>query len=129
MTTFWSGLSTLVCWRMVTDPLPISPWQENLTPSLLASITTVEEISMTGLFFVYHPGLGIASRGKLLTRLGQRVEISADTLELRRRHLHGSGVLSLRDGQVLLVNIHELDIILAESVCLCTLEHEVDGIG
>ena len=36
-----SVFSTLVCCRSVTDPLPISPWDENLIPSLFASIVTV----------------------------------------------------------------------------------------
>lgn len=40
MSTFCSGLSTLVWLRSVTAPLPMSPVLENLTPSLLASIVT-----------------------------------------------------------------------------------------
>lgn len=39
--TSLSGLSTLVCERKVTDPLPMSPWQEKRTPSLVASMPTV----------------------------------------------------------------------------------------
>lgn len=35
------GFSTLECCRRVTEPLPMSPWHENLTPSLLASMVTV----------------------------------------------------------------------------------------
>jgi hypothetical protein len=35
------GFSTLVFCRSVTDPFPISPWAENLMPSLVASIVTV----------------------------------------------------------------------------------------
>ena len=40
ISTFNSGLSTLVWLRSVTAPLPISPEQENLTPSFVASIAT-----------------------------------------------------------------------------------------
>ncbi len=37
---FSAGFSTLVWLRRVTDPLPMSPLHENLTPSLLASMVT-----------------------------------------------------------------------------------------
>ena len=40
MSTFSSGLSTFWWLRRVTAPLPISPEQENLTPSFVASIAT-----------------------------------------------------------------------------------------
>lgn len=64
-----------------------------------------------------------------LTGLGQSVQISADTLELSSGHLDGSSVVSLGNGQVLLVNVHKLDIILAQTVGLSALEHQVNGIG
>lgn len=67
--------------------------------------------------------------GSKLTRLGESVQVTANTLELHGGHLHGGSVFSLRDSQVLLVNIHKLDIIFAQTVCLGTLEHQVDGIG
>ena len=37
-----SGLSTFLCVLSVTEPFPISPEQENLTPSLVASIETMQ---------------------------------------------------------------------------------------
>ena len=45
ISTFRSGLSTLVWLRNVTDPLPMSPVQANLTPSLVASIATAADVS------------------------------------------------------------------------------------
>lgn len=42
--TFRSGFSTLVYGRTVTEPEPMSPWHENLTPSLVASIVTRQGI-------------------------------------------------------------------------------------
>jgi hypothetical protein len=45
MSTFNSGFSTLVWLRRVTAPFPMSPLQENLTPSLEASMaTTIENL-------------------------------------------------------------------------------------
>jgi hypothetical protein len=41
MLTLFSGLSMSVWLRRVTDPLPMSPLAENLTPSLDASMATV----------------------------------------------------------------------------------------
>ena len=38
-----SGLSTFWCVLSVTAPFPISPEQENLTPSFVASIATVHK--------------------------------------------------------------------------------------
>lgn len=43
ISTFMSGFSTLLWLRRVTAPFPISPEQENLTPSFEASIETVKE--------------------------------------------------------------------------------------
>ena len=40
MSTFRSGLSTLLWLRRVTEPLPISPVHANLTPSFVASMAT-----------------------------------------------------------------------------------------
>ena len=45
MSTFKSGFSTFVWLRNVTAPLPMSPEQANLTPSLVASIATVDAVS------------------------------------------------------------------------------------
>ena len=41
------GFSTLECCRSVTEPLPMSPWHENLMPSLLASMLTVQKINQS----------------------------------------------------------------------------------
>lgn len=62
------------------------------------------------------------------TGLRKSVEISADSLELHRRHLDSSGVVCVRNGQVFLVNVHELDVILANPVGLRALEHELDNV-
>jgi len=43
---FCSGFSTLVWLRKVTAPFPISPAQENLTPSLDASIETSVDVNV-----------------------------------------------------------------------------------
>jgi hypothetical protein len=48
---FVSGFSTSVRPRRVTEPLPISPAQENLMPSLLVSIETAQGTSVR---FVSH---------------------------------------------------------------------------
>ena len=40
ISTFWSSFSTLVCWRRVADPEPMSPVQPNLTPSFVHSMLT-----------------------------------------------------------------------------------------
>ena len=45
ISTFWSGFSILLWFRSVTDPFPISPVQANLTPSLVASIATISDVS------------------------------------------------------------------------------------
>lgn len=45
ISTFRAGLSTFVWLRRVTVPLPISPEHLKETPSLEASIATVEQIS------------------------------------------------------------------------------------
>jgi hypothetical protein len=41
ISTFCWGLSTLVCWRRVMEPFPMSPLQVNLTPSFVHSMETV----------------------------------------------------------------------------------------
>ena len=45
MSTLSSGLSTFVWLLRVTAPLPISPEQENLTPSFVASMATNRSVS------------------------------------------------------------------------------------
>lgn len=121
MSTLSSGFSTLVWLRSVTAPLPMSPLQENLTPSLDASMATAKGDDQQG-----------GQRGEKQpphTRLGQRHQIHADAPELLRRHRDGRGVLGLGDAQVLLVNVHELQVVLAEPVALAALEDEVQDVG
>lgn len=65
----------------------------------------------------------------MLTRLRKSGEISADTLELCGGHLDGRGIFGLGNTQVLLVNVHELDVIFADSVTVGALEDDVDDIG
>lgn len=68
-------------------------------------------------------------REKERTRLRKLVQIPANPLELRRRHLNRSRILCLGNSQVLLVDVHQLDIILAYPVGLRALEHEVNRVG
>lgn len=64
-----------------------------------------------------------------LTRLRKSAEIPANSLELRRRQRHRRAILRIRNTQMLLVDIHELDIILANPVILRILKHQVQAIG
>lgn len=64
-----------------------------------------------------------------LTRLRQSRQIPGDLGELRAGHGNSRSVLSVGDTKVLLVNVHELDVILADPVALCALEDQVDNIG
>ena len=73
-------------------------------------------------------GQGYCRRDRL-TRLRQGRQIPSDLGELRAGHGDGGSVLSVRDTQVLLVNVHELDIVLANPVALGALEDQVDDIG
>lgn len=66
---------------------------------------------------------------RMHTGLGKSHQVSADALEFGCRHLNRSSVLCLGNGQVFLIDVHQLDIVLAQSVGLGTLEHQVDGIG
>jgi hypothetical protein len=68
------------------------------------------------------------SRLYKLTRLRQSGQIPSDLGELGTRHGNSGSVLSVRDTKVLLINVHELDIILAQPVALGTLEDQVDDI-
>lgn len=62
------------------------------------------------------------------TGFGQGHEICADPLELDRGHRDGSGVFGVRDTQVLLVDIHELQIILAQPIAVTALENQIEHI-
>ena len=62
------------------------------------------------------------------TRLGKLVKIPANPLELCRRHLNCGSIFGFGNSQMLLVDIHQLDIVLAYPVRLRALEHQVHGI-
>jgi hypothetical protein len=107
MSTLNSGLSTLVWLRRVTAPFPISPAHVNLTPSLEASIETVTHPISTS-----NPPQQLDA----LTGLGESHKVHADSLEFCTRHADCGRILSIWDSQVFLIDIHELQIILAQSV-------------
>lgn len=65
---------------------------------------------------------------RILTRLRKCSEISADPLELRAGHVDGSRVLSVRNAQVLLVDVHKLDVVLAQPVAVRALEDHVHNV-
>ena len=62
------------------------------------------------------------------TRLGQGRQIPAYSRELRARHGDCCRVLRVRDTQVLLIDVHELNVVLAYPVTLCALENQVHDI-
>ena len=62
------------------------------------------------------------------TRFGKGHQINTDSSELDTGHRDGSSVLSLWNTQVLLVDIHKLEVVLAKSVTLAALEQEVEDI-
>lgn len=103
----------------------MSPEQENLTPSLVASITT-RRAEVRARPRITH---GDTPSSLPLTRFRQKIQIPANALEFHRRHLNRSSILGVRDGQVLLVNVHELDIVLAQPVGLGALKHQVHRVG
>ena len=59
------------------------------------------------------------------TRLGDGAQIPRYPLELGGWELDGGAVLGLWDTQVLLINVHQLDVVLADAICRGTLEDEV----
>lgn len=63
-----------------------------------------------------------------LTRLRQSRQIPGDLRELGTGHRDGRRVFGVRDTQVLLVNVHELDVVFTQSVALRALEHQVDDV-
>ena len=65
----------------------------------------------------------------LRTRLRHGYQVRCDALELGRRHADGRGVLGVRDAEVLLVNVHELEVVLRDPVRLGALEDEVEDVG
>lgn len=66
--------------------------------------------------------------GADITGLGEGHEISANALELGGWHIDRSSVLGIRNTQVLLIDIHEFQVILAQSITLAALEHHVENI-
>jgi hypothetical protein len=101
ISTFSSSLSTLACWRRVTDPEPMSPVQPNLTPSFVHSMLTGQAMSVVV---------------NVIARIWGTYQSD------------GGGVIGVGNAKVLLVNVHQLDVVLADSVALGALEDEVDDI-
>lgn len=66
---------------------------------------------------------------RALTGLRHGRQVGADAAELGGRHDDGGGILGLRDAEVLLVDVHELEVILAYAVVLGRLEDEVERVG
>lgn len=64
----------------------------------------------------------------MLTRFGKCHQVHADSLELSGWHRDSSGVLGLWDTKVLLVNIHQLEVILAQPVAIAALKDKVQHI-
>lgn len=62
-------------------------------------------------------------------RFGHGRQVGADAAELGRRHGDGGGVLGLGNAQVLLVNVHELEVVLADAVVLAALKDNVEHVG
>ena len=50
-------------------------------------------------------------------------------MELARGHADVGGVIGLGDAQVLLVDVHQLDVVLAEPIHRAALEDEVEAVG
>jgi hypothetical protein len=114
-----SGFSTLAFCRKVTAPLPMSPWQENLIPSLVASIETTP---------FYQTLTHVQAQTPQLTRFRNRTQVPANPLELCAGQGDGSAIVGLGDTEVLLVDVHELDIILADTVVLGVFEDQAEHV-
>lgn len=56
-------------------------------------------------------------------------QVGRDALELGARHADGGRVLGVGNAQVLLVNVHELEVVLGDAVVFGGLEHEVEHVG
>lgn len=67
--------------------------------------------------------------GKRLTGVGHGHQVRADPPELSGRHGDGGAILGIGDTQVLLVNVHELEVVLADAVIVAALEDEVEHVG
>jgi hypothetical protein len=62
------------------------------------------------------------------TGLRQSTQVSADALELSGGHGDGRRIVGLWDAEMLLVDVHELDVVLADPVVGCVLEDQVDDV-
>jgi hypothetical protein len=62
------------------------------------------------------------------TGLRESHEVNADSLEFSRWHANRSRILGIRDPQMLLINIHKLQVILAQSITLAALEDQIKNI-
>ena len=63
------------------------------------------------------------------TRLRQRRQIPTDLLKLRRRHRDRRRIVRLGNAEMLLIDVHELDVVLAQPVALLALKHHVHDVG
>merc|ERR1712112_685778 len=110
-------------------PTPISPAAENLTPSLVQEMTTD---SPNCKLDVTHSN--ISSSGELDPLLGagdddrlpELREVTDNTSELSGGHLDHAGVVSLGDAEVLLVQVHQLHLVVGHLLLVGRLEHEGD---
>ena len=119
ISTLVSGFSTSLCCRSVTEPDPISPAAVNLTPSLVHSICTRMSVRRDS---------ACRKGTKSRTRLGDCVQVLANALKLGRRHLDSRSIVGIWNSQVLLINVHEFDVVFADPVLIWALEDEVDHI-
>lgn len=56
-------------------------------------------------------------------------QVGRDALELGARHRDGRSVLGVGDAQVLLVNVHQLEVVLGDAVVFGALKDEVEHVG
>ena len=63
------------------------------------------------------------------TRLGHGSQVCADSPKLGGRHGNGGRVLGLGDAEMLLVNVHELEVVLADAVVSAALKDQVEHVG
>lgn len=64
----------------------------------------------------------------LLTRLGQSHQVSANLLKLGGWQRYCSGILGVWNAQVLLINVHQLDVVFTDPIVQCAFKHEVDDV-
>jgi len=62
-------------------------------------------------------------------RLAELGKIAHHSLELSRGHLYDSGVVSFRNAEMLLIQVHQFHLIIGHFLLIRRLEHEVDSVG